>query len=66
MTAPSDDLTPAEQILSEFQAGEIEFDEAVLKLLSEIASGVWMTYAAADDMLELMKAVDESEGEVKH
>lgn len=58
----SDDLSPPEQITADFESGELDFEDAVVKLLSEICMGVMAIAYDTNVMMEVAR----SERETKH
>lgn len=52
----ADQLTPADQIVAEAEAGELDPEHAMLRLLAEIANAVWMLSADMDEFISAARA----------
>lgn len=53
--ADDDNITTAEQIISDHAAGRLTDAQAQLQLLAEIANAVWYLVADVDELLDMAR-----------
>lgn len=68
MTTPANDddmRSPAEVIVDRMAAGEVTKDIALIMMLGEIATGIWLMQNSLDELVEMAK-MDAQTGQSVH